>query len=311
MKKAVVTGANGFIGNALVKLLVECGYFVYAVTAGNAPLDVNDSSNIIAIPSYFEEYPALVDKIEAPIDVFFHMALKGGLGGKTFMDYELQYYNAVQTGKAFEVAEKMGAKKFVYASTVNVLETKKLLMEPSIKGPLRYTNNYGMSKLAAEMICKILSSRSATTSFNTAYIAMAYGPGLRSLVVPNVVISKLLRKESPDLIKGENLYDLIYIDDIASGLLAIGEYGTNSESYYLGHSELRPFKDIFTEIGQIISPETPLNFGAYPDDNQIDYSLIDLGRLSEVSGWRPTADFKESILKTAEFLKEAKLLEGK
>lgn len=309
MKKAVVTGANGFIGNALVKLLLQRGYFVYAVTAGPAFLECERSHNLVKIEALFSGYDSLVDKIKGPIDCFFHLAWKG-VWGKPFADYDVQFSNAVQAGRTFEIAEQLNTKKFVLASTVNVLETKKLLMQQSIKGTLRATTNYGMAKLSAEMICKTLASKNET-SFNTAYIAMAYGPGNYSLMVPNVVISKLLKKESPDLIEGNGLYDLIYIDDIVSGLLAIGEFGDGSESYYIGHGELRKFRDIFTEIGQIVSPTTPLNFGAYPDENQIDYSLIDLRRLTEISNWEPKVDFKESILKTAEFLKKAKLLEPK
>lgn len=309
MKKAVVTGANGFIGNALVSLLVERGYFVYAVTAGSNLLTTANPAQVLQIPATFDEYPSLVEKIEGPIDCFFHLAWMG-VWGKPFSDYELQFFNAVETGKTFEIAEKLSTRKFVLASTVNVLETKKLVLQQKIGQNLRATTNYGMAKLSAEMICKTLSCK-GETSFSAAYIAMAYGPNNYSLMVPNVVISKLLRDESPDLIVGNGLYDLIYIDDIVKGLLAIGEHGDRSESYYLGHSELRTFREIFSDIGGIINPDVPLNFGAYPDENQIDYSLIDLRRLTDICGWKPEANFRESILKTAEFLKEAKLLEAK
>lgn len=309
MKKAVVTGANGFIGNALVSLLVERGYFVYAVTGGPNPLNAANPKQVVQIPALFEEYPSLVEKIEGPIDCFFHLAWVG-IWGKPQADYAMQLNNAIQVGRTFEIAEKLNTRKFVLASSVNVLEMKRLIMEQTIEGPLRNTTNYGIAKLSAEMICKTLASH-GKTSFNTGYMAMCYGRGNYSLTVHNVVISKLLNGESPDLIEGKGLYDLIYIDDAAKGFLAIAEHGVKSESYYLGHSDLKTFRELFEEIGQIVNPSVKMNFGTYPDSNQIDYSLIDLKRLTDLCGWKPEADFHESILKTAEFLKEAKLLEKK
>lgn len=301
MRVDVVTGANGFIGKAVTKELLKKGDFVYAIVTDPKAMDDFGSDNLCVIPAFFENYPNLPTKFNKPIDVWYHFAWQG-VWGPAFKDYKLQLSNATNARIAIEVAKQSGATKFVLASTVNVLETKKKI---TIQGPqqLRYTTNYAMSKLTAEMLCKTYSANEGI-SFNCAYLAMAYGPGNGSLMVPNVVISKLMQGISPDLVEGDGLYDLIFIDDIARGFVAIGEKGLPMKSYYLGHPTLESFRDLFTELGKIINPDVPLKFGVYPDDNQLDYSQIDLRELERDTGFSPSSDFKESLLTTGVWLKE-------
>jgi len=305
MKVAVVTGANGFIGAAVTKELLKLDYKVYAiVTDANALLDL-ECQNLTVIKAFFEEYQEIPNEIKEPVDVFYHFAWQG-VWGKPFSDYSLQMKNAVNAGMAMEIAQKVKAKKFILASTVNVLEIISIINGKQMK-KMRATANYAMAKLSAEMICRTLTNNNET-DFNCAYIAMTYGPGNFSLMVPNVVMGELIANESPDLIEGNGLYDLIYIDDVARGFVAIGEKGKPMTSYYLGHSNLKTFKQLFTEIGEIINPQIKLNFGAYKDDNQIDYFLVDVKALEKDTGFSPSSDFKKSITITSEWIKQNDIL---
>lgn len=301
MRVDVVTGANGFIGKAVTKELIGRGDFVFAVVTDFKGMDDIKNERLRVVPAFFEDYPTLPEKFDRSIDVWYHFAWQG-VWGPAFKDYKLQLSNAANARMAIEVAKQCNASKFVLASTVNVLETKKKI---TIQGPqqLRYTTNYAMAKLTAEMFCKTYSENEGI-GFNCAYLAMAYGPGNGSLMVPNVVISKLMQGISPDLVVGNGLYDLIYIDDIAKGFVAIGERGMPMKSYYLGHSSLMTFKDLFTKVGQTVNPRISLNFGAYPDDNQLDYSRLDLHELENDTGFKPSSDFRKSILVTGQWLKE-------
>lgn len=302
-KIAVVTGASGFIGKNVVKELLKKNYFVYAISTNNKSLDEIKCDNLKNIVLFFEEYPAMLEQIEERgIDLFIHCAWQG-VWGKAFEDYELQMKNASYAGKAIEIAHQLNSKKFVLLSTANVLETKKIIMNPFCFNKLRATTNYGLAKISAEIICRTLALK-YDLAFNCAYISMVYGEENYSMMVPNVVISKLVKKQSPDLIEGNGLYDLVYVRDVSAGLVAIGEKGVSMKSYYLGNRKLKTFKSIFSEIGKIINPDVELNFGVYPDANFIDYSLIDLNELYDDTGFEPTYDFKESILNTASWIKD-------
>lgn len=302
-KTAIVTGANGFIGKNVVIELLKKDYFVYAVVSDKKQLASINDTRLTIISLLFDRYYELLELIkEESIDILIHCAWQG-VWGKAFEDYELQMRNAVYAGKTMDIAAKLHTKKFVLLSTANVLETKKVITNSFEYKKLRFTTNYAMAKIASEMICRTLSCNNGV-AFNCAYISMVYGEENYSMMVPNVVISKLLKGESPDLIEGNGLYDLVYVKDVASGLVAIAEKGVSMKSYYIGSRRLKTFKELFTNVGKILAPTVKMNFGVYHDANYIDYSLINLDELYDDTGFEIKTNFDESIVNTAKWVKE-------
>lgn len=302
MKTAVVTGATGFIGGALTRLLLQEGVHVYAVGRNHAKMnELCKLGNITPVFADFSKYVELKQQIqEEKIDVFFHCAFSGGFGGDALKDYALQLKNTEYTCDAVKSAIDLGAKRFVFASTVNVIEVRSMLERADVVP--RYTCIYSAAKLAAEQIGKTLAGHNGM-GFCTALIAMPYGEGNIAPTLPNIVMKQLAQGIAPKLIEGNHLYDLIYIEDVARGLYAIGRRGERFKSYYLGHRRLKTFRALITEVGEAISPETTLKFGEYPDAPAMDYSLVDLDALYRDTGFECRADLRESTLKTVEWLR--------
>ena len=300
MRTAVVTGAGGFIGGALTRRLLDEGVKVYGVDISEkALLPHIKNENFTPVIADFSKYPRLHEMIEVDIDVFYHFAWQG-VFGEAFKDYQLQLDNAKHACEAMEQAIKIGCKKFVYAGTYNEYEIKNFLN--SEKFEPRYTCIYSGAKTVAEVVCKTLAYNNGI-EYSAGLVAMAYGEGNRSMMLPNVVMRQLLTGQTPKLIKGDNLYDLIYIDDIAEAFYRIGERGKNLKSYYVGHRKLKTFRELLTELGEIVNPNIELKFGEYKDTDNKDYSLIDLDALYNDTDFECRADFKESIMKTANYIK--------
>ena len=302
MKKAIVTGAGGFIGGALTKLLLIKGVTVYGVDISEELLlRHQDNENFVPIIADFTKYNCLHDLIkDNDIDVFYHFAWQG-VYGEAFKDYRLQLSNATYAADAINEAIKIGCKKFVFAGTYNEIEVTDFL--DFYDTNLRYTCIYSGAKTVSEIILKTIASNN-NILYSSGLTAMSYGENNRSMILTNVVIRQLINGERPRLIEGNIPYDLIYIDDIAQAFYAIGEKGKNLKSYYVGHRKLKTFRDYLIEIGQIINPNIKLKFGDFTDDAYRNYERIDLNALYNDTGFECKADFKESILKTARWLKE-------
>lgn len=303
MKKIVVTGAGGFIGGALTKLALGKGLTVYGVDISERAMERHKAhDNFIPVVADFTKYERLHEMIvDADIDVFYHFAWQG-VFGDAFRDYRLQLSNAGHAADALVEAVKIGCKKFVFAGTYNETEVADFLDFSGFHP--RYTCIYSGSKVAAEIVCKTLAANSGI-EYSAGLTAMSYGENNRSMMLTNVVLKQLVRGESPRLIEGNIPYDLIYIDDIARAFYAIGERGKHLRSYYVGHRKLRTFREYLTEIGQIVAPEVPLLFGAYPDDDSSrNYDKIDLNALYQDTGFECKADFRESMLRTARWIAE-------
>lgn len=302
MKKVIVTGAGGFIGGALTELLLNEGITVYGVDISEKSIGRHSGkANFIPIIADFTKYNRLHEMIEDnDIDVFYHFAWQG-VFGEPFKDYRLQLNNAAYATDALNQAIKIGCKKFVFAGTYNEIEVADFI-DMSGQNP-RYTCIYSAAKTAAEIICKTIAANSGI-EYSAGLTSMSYGENNRSMMLANVVLKQLVNGESPKLIEGNIPYDFIYIDDIARAFYAIGERGKHLKSYYIGHRKLKMFKEWLIEIGQTVNPAVELKFGAYPDDASRNYDKIDLDALYNDTGFECQSDFKESILKTALWVKE-------
>ncbi len=301
MKTAIVTGAGGFIGGALTELLLDKGVAVYGVDISEKALSRHSGKiNFHPVIADFTKYGRLHEMIRADVDVFYHFAWQGVFGA-AFKDYHLQLDNAAYAADAITEAVKIGCKKFVFAGTYNEIEVLDHI-DMSGQSP-RSTCIYSAAKTAAEIICKTIAVDSGI-EYSAGLTAMSYGENNRSMMLANVVLKQLTNGVSPRLIEGNIPYDFIYISDIARAFYAVGERGVHLKSYYVGHRILRTFREYLTEIGQIVAPEVPLLFGEYPDDNSSrNYNKIDLDALYRDTGFECTADFHQSILKTAEWVR--------
>ena len=303
MKKVIITGAGGFIGGALTELLLSKGIIVYGVDISEKSLERHSGKdNFIPVIADFTQYEHLYEMIQDNIDVLYHFARQGGYGA-AFKDYRLQLNNSIADCDAISASIRIGCKKFVFAGTVNEYEMNTYIdadyFEP------RYTYVYSAVKQVSEAICKTIAHNNGI-EYCAGRIVMAYGEGFKSLTsLPNVIITNLLTNTPCKLIEGKNLYDMIYIDDIVRAFYAIGENGVNMKSYYVGHRKIGTFREIIEQIAKVLNPSCPLHFGEYPDSSSgVDYKNIDAEALYRDTGFECQSDFKESILKTAEWLKQ-------
>lgn len=296
----LITGANGFIGSALTELLLKEGNSVFAIVTSKSELDRLQCDKLHVYELYFEEYSIIADLVSADIDIAYHFAWHG-LSGEEAKNIDIQLSNVKATSVLIEQLSKLNLKKFVFASTMNTLEVRKSIIDPLNCIP-RGVHIHVAAKINAEIVARTFCHMH-NISYNEGIIAMAYGEGNRSAMIPNVFICSALNNIPLKLVSGNNEYDLIYINDIVTAFDAIGTKGVNKKSYYVGHNWTRTFREIFEEIKNILNCTQIIEFGSYPDDNSIDFSMINKNELFEDTGWSPSSDFRQSIINTANWLK--------
>lgn len=301
MKSAIITGVGGFLGSHLCNRLLRDGVKVYGVDVADAVHERFKQPNYIPITATFENYNQLHEKIREPADVFFHFAWAGGLLQTSFSDYELQLSNAKYACDAYMEAVKIGCKRFVNSGTNNQVEIKQFINTLDFQP--RTTCIYATAKTALELIIRTLA-----TKYETEYVAtmipMPYGEGNRSMQLFNVVVKALLEGKSPSLIEGNNLYDMVYIEDIVGAFIAVAEKGKTGRSYYVGHRKLRTFRSWIEEIRDIVAPNVELKFGEYKDPLDMDYSLVDLDLLYKDTGYECRTQLSEILPNLAIWVKD-------
>lgn len=293
-KVAFVTGAGGFVGRVLVQKLVTCGYKVYALYHVEKEAVISD--RIIVLSGDLNEFERLSTTVDDKIDVFFHLAWEG-ISSADYKNIDVQKNNLQISISAIKLARALDTRKFVFIGT-----NQEYQMDRNSDGIDTLSSIYGVCKRSSREICAVIARN--TMEFCATAFTNVFGPGDYSKRTANLFISKLLRNEPLDLIEGNNLYDWIYIDDAVEGLIAVGEKGVNSQQYYVGNRALRTFREIVTEVRDVLAPGVALNFGRFADTSYTDYSNFDLDALYRDTGFMVKGNFADNIRKTAEWVKK-------
>ena len=301
MKSAIVTGATGFIGRRLTEALLSRDIHVYGIGRNQDVLDELAVNKLFhPVRAEFEDYSILDQKIfDRDFDVFFHIAHLG-VNGSNKSDYRIQLMNTTISCDAVISAKRLECKRFVFTGSVDEYEANIKLDAPFI--PPSHSRIYGIAKFASENIGKTIA-RENGIEFVSVLLALTYGEGNKTKILPNTIIRNAEAGLPIKLISGNNLFDMNYIDETVGGIIAAAEKGQNLESYYVGHHDLLTFRETVIKMCEVIESKSELLFGEYPDpDYNIDYSSINKEKLYIHTGYKCKADFADSLLKTKAWL---------
>lgn len=301
-KTAVITGVGGFIGKALARKMLSIGWRVVGVDRSidlmQSIQDETDSKWFVPLECDFSHYNELAAKIGCQAEAFLHFAWQGVSGAES-VSLTAQAENVLAAADAMEQAQKLGIKRFLFAGSSYQYRMEQA--EESGERSFERRNLYGLAKASAATLLRTAASRDGM-DFNSVMFTNVFGPGDTSRRSTNTMISKLLDGEPLDLIAGDHPHDWTYIDDAVLGIIAVLEHGVAGRDYYIGSRHPRKFKDIITEVRDVLAPDAELRFGALKDESYIDYSSINLDALYQDTGYECCTEFEDGIRKTAKWV---------
>ena len=208
MKTAVVTGANGFVGSAVVNELLSNNYKVYAVVRNNHADRLSDLDNVEIVNCELSDIDRLPGQITEKCDVFYHFAWSGS-AGKDRANTRLQLDNVQWSVESIRAAKKLGCSRFVFAGSIVEKECLAAAYTGGNRPGLGYI--YGGGKVAAHILC---SSVAAAEGIDLLWgeITNAYGVGEVSPRLVNSTIRKCIAGVSPEFTAGTQNYDFVYIE---------------------------------------------------------------------------------------------------
>ena len=227
MKKAIVTGANGFIGKTLVKALLERNYEIVALDIRFDDVLLNNNS-VICVNVLNKVVADLKDEIpQNEYDCFFHLAW-AGTSGPARADYEMQLNNVKIACDYIQLCKSIGCKRVIYASSINEMETYEYLQSDDIEPSGGYI--YGTGKLAAHLMGETVAKMNGV-EFIPVIITNIYGAGEKSARMVYTSINKLIHKERCSFTAGYQTYDFIYITDAINSIIEVSEKGKAFNRY--------------------------------------------------------------------------------
>lgn len=305
MKKVIVTGANGFVGSALVKELVKNDVEVLAMDMpgcnGNLPV----CDKVKFLPLALDNISSLKDVIDdRDFDCFYHFAWAGSAGAAR-ADTKLQLQNAQWTIECLRAAKEVGCKKFVAAGSIMEHETMAAAFAAGNKPGLGYI--YGSGKLVAHTMAMSVAA-DIGIDLVWAEITNAYGVGELSPRMVNTTIRKVIKGEEPQFTAGTQNYDFVYIDDVAKAFYLIGKNGKPFNEYLIGSSNAKPLKEFLLEMKAAIAPDLNFIFGDIPFTGiNLPLEKYDCSKTEKDTGFKAQISFGEGCHRTMEWLKQVEV----
>lgn len=294
MRKAIITGANGFIGRYLVRELIKQGYETWSVIRDShediSCLNKLDTNIVFCDLKDIYKLDKIV--LERNFECFYHLAWAGS-SGEARKEYSLQLNNAKACADAASVAAMLGCKRFVGAGSVTELMYREYLIQDNTNPEM--VTCYAIGKMAAEYVTKCVCVKNGV-DFLWAYISNIYGKEDSTQNFINFLIYNYSSGTVPSLTKGEQKADFIYVSDVARAMVLMGEKGKSNSTYYIGYGHPRPLKYFVQKVRDIVNQNLETGLGRKSFQGMdINFKLLDIAKLSRDTGFYPFVSFEEGI----------------
>ncbi len=251
--KAFVTGATGFVGSSLVRLLLKDGFEVGALVRKNSNLENLKGLNIKKIEGDLRDRYSL-EKALLGYDYLFHVAA----------DYRLWvpnpkeiYNNNVQGTKNIMLsAIKAGIKRAVYTSSVATLGLNKDGSPANEETPVSLNDMIGHYKrskfLAEQAVMEIVEKK----GFDVVIVNPSTPVGPRDIkpTPTGRMILEAAQGKMPAYV--DTGLNIVHVDDVSKGHILALKRGKSGRRYILG-GENMTLKEIFEVIAHFTGNAPP------------------------------------------------------
>ena len=294
MKRAIITGATGTVGTAIIQELIKSNVEVLVFCRHDSKRISQIPQNSLVTIKYcsLDDLANVENDSEKKYDVFYHLAWEG-TSGEARDNYYLQNKNVKYALDAVGVAKRFGCDTFIGVGSQAEYGRVEGMLKPNT--PTFPTMGYGIGKLSAGLLTRQYA-RQLGLKHIWVRILSVYGPndGKQSLTVST--INKLLAGEGPQLTKGDQMWGFLYSGDAAKAFVLLGDKGVNGKTYVLGSGKVKRLREYIEDLRDVVSPNSELAFGAieyYP--HQVMYLQADTTELVQDTGWSPTVEFRDGI----------------
>lgn len=276
MKKALITGSNGFIGKHLVARLKQEN--VAVVEFGRI------QGKNVTRPEDFKDLPA--------VDVVFHLAAVSGYkdcAENTALAYEV---NVGGTTNVLEYCRRAGAKlvfpsTYVYDQPYDEVKTETSACKP--------TTHYSFTKFLGEELCRFYARVFKVNSL-ILRTANVYGEGQNGIYIVPKLFKAIKEKQKIILTKPEVERSFIYIDDLVEAYFKLAQTETTpGEVYNISPDQATKLADLIALIEKVSGEKIKVEYTGQGRPQESENNRIDNRKVKQKISWEPKVSLEQGL----------------
>ena len=307
-KRALVTGAGGFIGHHLVARLKERGYWVRGVDLKHPEFEPSAADEFI-VGDLRRREPCLA--ATAGVDEVYALAADmGGMGFISGHHAEILHNNVLINTHTIDGARQNGVKRYFYTSSACVYPeyrqttTDVVPLKEEDAYPAMPQDAYGWEKLISERICGHYRDdyglETRVVRFHNIFGPLGTWDGGRekapAAMCRKVAVAKLTGNHEIEIWgDGEQTRSFCYIDDCTTGILRLME-SDHHEPLNLGQDRLISIN----QLADLVAAAAGISITRrhVPGPEGVRGRNSDNTRLRQVLEWEPTISLEEGLALT-------------
>lgn len=317
-KKALVTGADGFIGSHLVEYLLDKGYKVRAFVLYNSFnsygwLDTLPKEKLSQIEFFSGDVrdPNGMRVAMEGIDVVFHLAALIAIPYSYHSPDNYVDVNIKGTLNVLQAARMLNTPRLLVTSTSEVYGTAQYVPIDE-KHPYQGQSPYSATKIGADRMAE-----SFYRSFNTPLTIVrpfnTYGPRQSARAVIPTIISQLLNGETSlklgDIIPTR---DLLFVKDTVRGFVSIADSdNTIGEEINIATQTEISVGDLAQLLIDKINPKAKIvtdEQRVRPEKSEVFRLLGSNEKIQRLTGWKPEYTLEKGLEETIKWFSVAENL---